>query len=44
MDMNNVTLETKDFEYFFNFTDQELLNLSLNEFQNFQPNITNLGN
>ena len=43
MDMNNVTLETKDFEYFFNFAGQELLNLSLNEFQNFQPNITNLG-
>ena len=43
MDMNNVTLENIDSEYFFNFTYQELLNLSLNEFKNFQPNLTNLG-
>ena len=41
MDMNNVSMETIDFEYF--FTDQELFNLSLNEFQNFQPNLTKLG-
>ena len=41
MDMNNVSMETIDFEYY--FTDQELFNLSFNEFQNFQPNLTKLG-
>ena len=39
----NVTFETISFLYFFNFTDEEFFNLSSQDFQNFQPNLTELG-
>lgn len=43
MDISNVTYEVQVYEYFFNFTDEELYNLTSSEFQNFHPNITNIG-
>ena len=39
----NVTFETISFLYFFNFTDEEFFNLSSQDFQNFQTNLTELG-
>ena len=45
MDISNVTFDVLVYEYFFNFTDEELYNFNLtsSEFQNFHPNITNIG-
>ena len=43
MNISNVTFETISFLYIFNFTDEEFFNLSSQDFQNFQPNLTELG-
>ena len=43
MDISNFTYEVQVYEYFFNFTDEELYNLTGQEFQNFHPNLTNIG-